>query len=328
MRVFCLSTIARNFAGAVGPLQRVVAIFLFISAASFALTSAAEAQSYRFNSVSVQGNQQIDDATIVGFARIARNRSMSAAELNEAYQRVAGTGFFRSVDFVPSGSQLVIQVQEYPILNRVNFEGNRRINDDALLPVVQSRSGVVYSPSQAEADANAIAEVYAAQGRLAARVTPRLIERAGGRVDLAFEIVEGSMVEIERVSFVGNRDFSERRLRNVVETSQAGRLSAIFRVDNYNEQRIARDREMLQDFYLSRGYVDAQVLSAVSELTRERDGAYVTFTIREGQQYRFGRATVQSEISGIDAAPYLEALTLRQGALFTPTAIENQIQQL
>ncbi len=328
MRDFCLSNIARNFAGAAMPLQRVVAIFLLITAFSIGLMGAAEAQTYRFNAVSVQGNQQIDDATIIGFARIARNRSMTAAELNAAYQRVAGTGFFRSVDFVPSGAQLVIRVQEYPIINRVNFEGNRRVNNDALLPVVRSRSGAVYSPAQAEADANAIAEVYAAQGRLAARVTPRLIERPGGRVDLAFEIAEGSMVEIQRISFVGNRDFSERRLRNVVDTAQAGRLSTLFRVDNYNEQRIARDRQILQDFYLSRGYADAQVLSAVTELTRERDGAYVTFTIREGQQYRFGSATALSEISGIDAAPYQAAITLRAGALFSPNAIENQIQQL
>jgi len=328
MRVIWLRNFARNFAAATMPLHRVVATFLFISVVSIGLSAPAEAQTYRFNSVTVQGNQQIDDATIIGFARIARTRSMTAGELNDAYQRVAGTGFFRSVDFVPSGAQLVIRVQEYPILNRVNFEGNRRVNNDALLPVVQSRSGVVYSPSQAEADANAIAEVYAAQGRLAARVTPRLIERAGGRVDLAFEIVEGSMVEVQRISFVGNRDFSERRLRNVVDTAQAGRLSVLFRVDNYNEQRIARDREILQDFYLSRGYADAQVLSAVTELTRERDGAYVTFTIREGQQYRFGAATAVSEISGVDAAAYQAAITLRQGALFTPTAIENQIQQL
>ncbi|KPQ08069.1 MAG: beta barrel protein insertion system outer membrane component BamA [Rhodobacteraceae bacterium HLUCCA12] len=295
---------------------------------SLGVSAPAEAQTYRFDSVTVQGNQQIDAETIAGFARIARNRSMSAAELNDAYQRVAGTGFFRSVDFAPSGSRLIIRVQEYPILNRVNFEGNRRVDDEDLASAVQSRSGRVYSPSQAEADANTIAEVYAEQGRLAARVTPRLIERGNGRVDLAFEIAEGSMVEIERISFVGNRDFSERRLRNAIESAQAGFLSWLFRVDNYDERRIAEDRRTLQDFYLSRGYADAEVLSGVTELTRERDGVYVTFTIREGQQYRFGSASVQSEISGIDPAPYEEALTVRSGALYSPVVIDNQIQQL
>lgn len=290
--------------------------------------SDAQAQTYRFSAISVDGNALIDDDTIVSFARIVRNRGMSAAELNAAYQRVAGTGFFRSVDFTPSGSTLTITVSEYPLINRVVFEGNRRLDDAAVGAAVSSRSGGVYSPAQAEADANAIAEAYAAAGRLSARVTPRLIERAGGRVDLVFEVAEGQVVEIERISFVGNRSFSERRLRNAISGSQAGRLSTLFRADNYSETRVARDRQMLQDFYLSRGFLDVQVLSGVTELARERDGAYVTFTIREGQQYRVGAVTVVSEIADIDAAPYQAALNDNLGDLFTPTMLESIIQQV
>ncbi len=291
-------------------------------------SGSAQAQSYRFTTVTVEGNQQIDDATIEGIARIARNRALSAADLNAAYQRVAGTGFFRTVDFAPSGSRLVIRVSEYPILNVVNFEGNRRIDDEAISAVVVSRSGRVYSPVQAEADATAIAELYSSRGRLAARITPRLIERSNGRVDLAFEILEGGVIEFQRISFVGNRTFSERRLRNVVNSAQAGRLSTFFQVDNYNEQRIANDHQTLEDFYRSRGFVDAQVLSAIAEVTRERDAAYVTFTIREGQQYRFGSTDVVSEIAGIDAAAYQDAINVRSGALFSPVTLDNQIQRI
>ncbi|MGY6535879.1 MAG: outer membrane protein assembly factor BamA [Pararhodobacter sp.] len=307
---------------------RRIAYLFAISVFFLAVGADAQAQSYRFSTVAVEGNQNIDADTVAGFARIARNRSISAAELNAAYQRVASTGFFRSVDFVPSGNRLVIRVQEYPIINRVNLEGNRRINDDVLLPVIQSRSGAVYSPAQAEADATAMAEVYAAQGRLAARITPRLIERGSGRVDLAFEIVEGRMVELQRISFVGNRSYSDRRLRSAIESAQAGLASPFFRVDNYNEQRIARDRELLQDFYRARGFVDAQVLSAVTELARERDGAFVTFTIREGQRYRFGQIDVISDIAGIDPAPYRSAIRVRSGSLFTPQQLENLIQSM
>lgn len=294
---------------------------------SIAAADVAGAQTYRFSSIAVEGNALIDDDAVVSFARIVRDRSMSAAELNAAYQRVAGTGFFRSVDFTPQGNRLVITVQEYPLINRIAFEGNRRLNDDRLREAVSLRSGGVYSPAAAEADANAIAEAYAGAGRLSARVTPRIIERRGGRVDLVFEVVEGAVVEIERISFVGNRSFSERRLRNAIEAAQAGRLSTLFRVDNYNEQRIARDRQTLQDFYLSRGFLDVQVLSGVTELSRERDGAFVTFTIREGQQYRVGRVVVTSEIAGIDPAPYQAGLRDRSGVLFTPTILENLIQQ-
>ncbi|MCC5986468.1 MAG: outer membrane protein assembly factor BamA [Pararhodobacter sp.] len=328
MRSFNLNDEACGIAGKAGAALSKLAIFLLIAVFSVSIAAVAEAQSYRFTTVAVEGNENIDDATVVGFARIARNRAMSASELNAAYQRVASTGFFRSVEFEPRGNRLVIRVDEYPIINRVNFEGNRRIDNDELRALVQSRAGAVYSPAQAEADATAIAEAYAARGRLAARITPRLIERGGGRVDVAFEVVEGRMVEFQRISFVGNRSFSDRRLRNAIETAQAGFASAFFRVDNYDEARIARDREILQDFYRSRGYPDAQVLSAVTELTRERDGAYVTFTIREGQQYRFGRIDVVSEIADIDVAPYRAEVSVRSGSLFTPTQMERLIERL
>ena len=318
---------ARALAGAMRPVRGLAAVLLVSSAISIAAAGGAAAQAYRFSNIDVQGNTLIDDDQVIAFARIARDRSMSGADLNAAYQRVAGTGFFRQVDFTPRGNTLVITVQEYPLISRVAFEGNRRLNDERLGGVVTSRSGGVYSPATAEADANAIAAAYAEAGRLSARVTPRLIERANGRVDLAFEIEEGAVVEVERISFVGNRTFSERRLRGALATVQAGRLSTLFRADNYNEARVARDRQALQDFYLSRGFVDVQVLSGVTELTRERDGAYVTFTIREGQQYRIGRVSVVSEIGGIDAAPYQAALTDRTGMLFTPTMVESLIQQ-
>lgn len=309
--------------------RALAALFALVLLAVSALAPApAAAQSYRFATIAVEGNRQIDADTIAGFARVPSTRAISAAELNAAYQRVVATGFFRTVDFVPQGGRLVIRVQEYPLLGAVAIEGNRRIRDEQLREVIRSRPGGVYSPNQAEADANAMAELYAGGGRLSARVTPRIIERPSGRVDLVFEVTEGQVIEIQRISFVGNRSFTDRRLRNAIESAQAGRLSTLFRVDNFNEARIARDRQVLQDFYLSRGYLDAQVTAATTEITRERDGAFVTYTIREGRQYRFGSTTVVSELPGIDAGPYQAAMSNRTGALFTPTALESLIEQV
>lgn len=308
-------------------LVRRVALVLAVLAAVLAAAPGAEAQNFRITNITVEGNRVIDAETIAGFARIPRTRAISAAELNAAYQRVVATGFFRSVDFRPAGNRLTIRVEEYPLLGRVAIEGNRRLRDEQLREVIRARPGGVYSPAVAEADANALAELYAREGRLGARITPRIIERPTGRVDLVYEVREGRVVELQRISFVGNRSFTERRLRNAIEASQAGRLSTLFRVDNYNEARIARDRQTLQDFYLSRGFIDAQVTAATTELTRQRDGAFVTFTIREGRQYRFGRVSVVSELPGVDAAPYQAALTNRTGELFTPNTLEGLIAQ-
>ncbi|MCU0901284.1 MAG: outer membrane protein assembly factor BamA, partial [Cypionkella sp.] len=191
----------------------ITALFLSTATVSGAIFVPAFAQEYAFNQVVIEGNQLVDNATILGFAGIRRGEVLTQGGLNDAYQGLVRSGLFETVEIVPQGSQLVIRVKEYPIINVINFEGNRRLKDEDLAEVIQSQQRRVYSPSIAESDAAAIAEAYRARGRIAATVEPKLIRRSGGRVDLAFEITEGRVTEIERLSFVGNRAFSDRRLR-------------------------------------------------------------------------------------------------------------------
>ncbi len=282
----------------------------------------ALAQGYRFSSVTVEGNQRIEPRTILGHARIARGDALSAADLNDVYQRLVNSGLFESVSLTPRGNTLVIAVKEYPTLNVVNFEGNRRLKSEDLQKIVESRSRRVYSPATAESDAAAIAEAYSVTGRMAARVEPKIIRRSDNRVDLVFEIAEGKVVEVERLSFVGNRAFTDRRLRQVLQTKQAGLLRQLLSSDTYVAERIDIDKQLLRDFYLSRGYVDFQVMDATAEMARERDGFFVTFTVREGLRYSFGQTRVISEIEGVNAEDYAPLLRLRPGATYTPSDVE------
>ena len=288
----------------------------------------AQAQSFSFSNVSIEGNQRIEGGTILTYAGIARGETVSAARLNDAAQRIRATGLFESVDVIPQGSTLVIRVVEYPTINIVNFEGNSRLRDEELGAVVRSQSRRVYSPITAEQDAAAITEAYAQAGRVNAVVTPRIIRRSDNRVDLVFEIVEGGLTEIQRISFVGNRNFSDRRLRGVLETKQAGLLRAVIQRDTFVADRIGFDRQVLTDFYRSRGYVDFEVQNVDVALTRERDAYLITFNIREGQQFRVGDFSVVSEVDGADPLDYERALRIRSGAVYSPTLVETDIARL
>ncbi len=288
----------------------------------------AQAQTYRFDSVVIEGTQRIEPGTVLSYAEIPRGQAITAGELNAAYQRVLGSGLFETVEFVPQGSRLLIRVVEFPTINEVAFEGNRRLDDEVLATVVRSQPRRVYSPTVAEQDAAAITEGYAQAGRYAATVTPRIIRRSDNRVDLVFEIVEGRVVEIERITFVGNRNFSDRRLRQVLETKQAGILRQLIQRDTFVADRIEFDKQVLRDFYLSRGYIDFQVLSVTSEITRRRDAFFITFNIREGQQYRFGELTTTSEIPEADPEVYQEAIRIRPGGVYSPSLVENTIARL
>ncbi|MCF6232059.1 MAG: outer membrane protein assembly factor BamA [Rhodobacteraceae bacterium] len=288
----------------------------------------AQAQSYRFNQVQIEGNARVEAASIIAFAGIARGQAISAGALNDGYQRILDSGLFKSVELVPRGGTLVIRVEERPTINIINFEGNRRIKDDSLFGLIDSTSRRVFNPTIAERDAATIARAYSEQGRVAAVVTPRIIRRNNNRVDLVFEIAEGDTTEVERVSFVGNRAFSDRRLRRILETKQAGLLRTFVRSDTLVAGRIEFDKQVLRDFYLSRGYVDVRVNSSNAEFTRQRDAFFVVVNVQEGQQFRFGRITTVSEYPQANAAHFQAALKIRPGVVYSPSLVENSIARM
>jgi outer membrane protein insertion porin family len=304
------------------------AVFLGTATVSAPFLSPAYAQSFSFSNVVVEGNDRVDPATILSYAGISRGAEVSAAALNDAYQRIANSGLFETVEVIPQGSTLLIRVVEYPIVNVISFEGNKRLKDEQLTELLQSQTRRVYSPSLAEADAAAIAEAYRVAGRIAATVTPKIIRRSENRVDLVFEITEGRVVEVERLSFVGNRAFSDRRLREVLETKQAGLLRTFIQRDTFVAERLELDKKLLTDFYLSRGFIDFQVLDAGAEVSRERDATFVTFTVREGLPYTIGAISTVSEIEGVDAAEFAAIQRIRTGQTYSPLLIDNNITRM
>ncbi len=288
----------------------------------------AEAQTYRFTSVSIEGNQRIEPGTILSYADISRGETVSAAELNEAYQRILGSGLFEEVRIDPQGSRLVIEVTEYPTINKIAFEGNKRLKDEELRGFIESEPRQVFSPTRAERDASVLAEAYAQNGRVSARVTPKVIKRSENRVDLVFEIFEGDNIEIQRVGFVGNRVYSDRRLRRVIESKQAGLLRALVERDTFVEDRIQFDKQLLKDFYQSRGYVDFRVTGTNAELARNRDAYFVTFNVQEGQQFRFGEITTVSDVPEADPDEFHDVLKIRPGVVYSPTLVEKSIARM
>lgn len=309
--------------------RRFVAIvFLTVMSVLCMPPSEVSAQDYNFSAVSVDGNLRVDTATIITYMGISRGQSLSQGELNAAYQNLVASGLFESVKITPRGSTLAIQVVEYPTINQISIEGNKRLKDAALMSVIRSQPRLVYNPTQAEQDASSLVEAYEIGGRLAATVTPKIIRRSDNRVDLVFEVTEGKTVDIERLTFVGNRVYSDRRLRRVLETKQAGVFRTFVKSDTFVADRIEFDKQVLGEFYSARGFIDFEVASVSSELARERDGMFITFRLKEGQQYRFGELGVSSEIASIDPAPYVKLIKTKTGKDYNPARVEAAITRM
>ena len=280
-----------------------------------------------FSSITVIGNQRVETATILSFADMPLHTSLSDAEINNSLQRITSSKLFESIEFKIVNNSLRILVKEYPTINKISMEGNKSLTDEQLLELVSSKPLKVFSNSQATSDADRLAEAYSSLGRISAEVVPLIIRRSENRVDLVFEIFEGPVIEVARLSFLGNRDFSDRRLRRVLQTKQAGLLRRFRGNDTFSEDRIELDKQLLSDFYSARGYIDFKILSSTSALTRQRDGFYVSFKIDEGYPYSLGKVSVSSTLAEVGTEGFLDILNLQSGLTFSPTHIDEAISR-
>ena len=300
---------------------------LFV-AAIICIGSASWAQEFNFSLIEVDGNRRIETSTIISYTNLTLEKNVSASEINAAYQEVANSGLFEDIEFIPQGRRLIIKVQEYPTISQIAFEGNDRLKDDVLAQIVSAKSRQVFNPMKVEEDRERIAQAYADMGRLASRVTPKIIRLPDNRVNLVFEIFEGGVVEIERIGFVGNKTYSDRKLRNVLNTKQAGLLRLLVQRDTFIEDRIEFDKQVLTDFYQSRGFVDFVINGVNAEFSEERDGYFITFNIQEGQQFNVGAVTLVSERSDVDETVFSAALKLKPSVIYSPLAVEDDIARL
>ncbi len=261
--------------------------------------------------IEVRGNARIETSTILSYLLVQQGDAFNQDELDRSLKTLYATGLFHDVSLTRSGSTLIVKVTENPIVNRIAFEGNHAAKDDDIKKVLTLRPRAVYTPELAARDRQKILDLYAGKGRYAVTVTPQIIRLSHNRVEVVFQISEGQLTLIQKISFVGNKAFSEARLSQVVTSKETAWYRFFSSSDEYNPERIQYDRELLRRFYLRNGYVDFDVSDATAELSPDRKSFYITFTITEGPRYRIDKLEVRSSLRHIPSAslhPQVESL--------------------
>lgn len=280
------------------------------------------------SAVRVEGTQRIEPETVVSYMLIKPGDPYDAGRVNSSLKTLFATGLFSDVNIRREGTILIVRVIENPVVNRVAFEGNRKIDDDDLAKEATLRPRTVYTRTKVQRDVKRLLEIYRASGRFAATVTPKIINLPQNRVDVVFEINEGDVTGVRRITFIGNKAFSDSRLRDVIQTEETAWWKFFTSQDTYDPDRINFDRELLRRFYLSEGYADFRVISAVAELTPDRKDFFVTFTVEEGERYKFGDIKIETTIKGFDVKRLDQEIDVKKGERYNANKIEQAIQTL
>ncbi len=278
--------------------------------------------------IRVEGNQRIDDRTVQSYLLVAPGDAFDPDRIDLSLKTLFATGLFADASFDKAGSDLIVRVVENPIINRVIFEGNSAIDDDKMREEIQAAPRGIFTAARVQADVQRILDLYRKSGRFSATVEPQYKPLDQNRVDLVFVVTEGPVTGVRAINFIGNEAYSDRRLRSEVVTKQSRWWRFFSSNDNYDPGRLEFDREQLRTFYQNKGFYDFRVVSAVADLTPDREDFYVTYTIDEGEEYTFGEVEVETALDKLNSEGLKRAVPFRDGDLFRGDLIEDTIDTL
>jgi len=278
--------------------------------------------------VRIEGGERVEPETIRSYLVIQPGDPFDNERIDRSLKALFATGLFADVAIRREGDGLVVRVVENPIINRIAFEGNRKLSDNQLNAEVQLKPRTVFTRTKVQGDVKRILELYRRNGRFAATVDAKLIKLPQNRIDLVFEIDEGASTGIKTINFIGAHQFTVSRLKGVVSTRESRWYRFFSSDDIYDPDRLTYDRELLRKFYLAEGYADFRVISAVAELAPARDGFYITFTIEEGARYKFGKIDLVNQLKDVQPDTLKPLLTTKPGARYNADEVENSINKL
>ncbi|WP_095011875.1 outer membrane protein assembly factor BamA [Tsuneonella mangrovi] len=278
--------------------------------------------------INVVGAERLEPSTIISYIRLRVGQVYTAAAADQALKDLAATELFSDYSIQNNDGIVTITVTENPIINRVILEGNKRLKDDKITKEIKLSPRQIFTRSKVRADVARIIELYKRQGRFAATVDPQMVKLSQNRVDVIFDIHEGPKSKVRQINIIGNHAFSAGELRGQMLTKQA-RFSRIFSSrTTYDPDRLAFDQQKLRQFYLTNGYADFRVVSAVAELTPDKKDFIITYVVEEGKRYKFGKVNVDSQIRDFDSKLMTKNLPMHSGDWYNAKQVEDTVDNL
>jgi outer membrane protein insertion porin family len=291
-------------------------------------SNAAHAQGSVIRAINVDGNRRVEPETVRSYLQFSVGDAYDAGKVDGSIKALFATGLFSDVRIDRVGADVVVTVVENPVINQVAFEGNSEVDTETLRNEVQLKPRSVFTRARVQADVQRILDVYRRQGRYAASVEPKIIELEQDRVNLVFEVAEGSATKVKSIHFVGNKAFSDGELRDVVSTTEKGWFDFLKGTAIYDPDRMSLDRELIRQHYLKNGYADVQVTTANAELDRDGSGFFLTYSIEEGEQYNFGPINIETTMANVQPEMYKGEPLTEQGDTYNANLIDKSVEKL
>lgn len=278
--------------------------------------------------IEVIGNSRISTSTILAYVKFSPDTEYTSNLVDDSIKSLYGTGFFSDVKIKEHGGTAQIKIVENPLVSKIAFEGNKKISDKDLKKELSMTEYTVFSTGSMTSDVNRIKSLYEKKGRYNTKVNPSIIKLDDNRINVVYEVTEGTQSKIKTINFIGNHAYGDRELASVI----ASKESSIFRFfssdDVYDENRVLYDQELLRQFYMNNGYADFSVHSVDTELSQKQDSFVLTFSMEEGEKYSYGTVDITSAIPDVKLDNLRSIIKIKPGQQYNLSELESTVEEL
>jgi len=272
---------------------RILVIFVIISIITSSVV--AQKRTVKVLGLAVEGNDTADANMVRMSSGITPGTEASGDDIQEAVRQLWSLGLFSDIDIVldrevQDGVYLTIKVKEYPHLDKVELEGNKKLKKNDIEEELNFYPGQVISPGTLARARKKIKDKYKEKGYLLADIKTETFDSKDmqGRTIVRFSINEGKKVQIERINFHSNESFKDSKLRKQMKETKEDRW---WRGADFDKEKFKEDLEKVIAFYNNEGFRDAEILRDSLYYGPERDDMYIDIWVEEGRKYSFGKIT-------------------------------------
>ncbi len=294
----------------------------------FSKLSLSYADQLKIEKVKINGVQRLSNSFILNFLPEYPNTKFNNEVLNKFTKDLYNTGMFNKISLKVNNNTLLINVEEYPIINEIFFSGNDLLADEILSNIISIKSRDIFNKNDLSDSIEKIKVEYQKIGRYLAQVNIKKIEIGEGRVNLNFEINEGALLVVKNINFIGNKNFSDSELRSKISTKEDAWYK-IFGSNKFIPERLDYDKEKLREFYNQRGYIDFSVKVARGDLLPNFAGFNINFIINEGNRYSIDNINIDTPLTdNKNNKNLLKELYLQKGDVFDTRALDESTKYL
>ena len=276
----------------------------------------------------VQGNLRLDSGVIIRDSKIKEFKVTNQKALSAAVKNLYSTGYYQDVKISKTGNKVFIKIIENPIINKIAFEGNSEIKDDMLADEVSLKVRNVFSVDKIKNDVMKIQNLYKRLGFFSVSIDPKKIKLDENRINLVFEINEGLEAKIKKINFLGNKEFSDSILKDVIYSKESRWYKFWSSGDKFDNDRINYDKDLLKKYYFDNGYIDFRTLSTTSQLVSTSKNFIINFKLYEGKRYKVTKVSLESKIKGFNNIKTHKLIKQEKDDWFSSKKLERSIDNL